>query len=199
MYIDIHVQCLSFLSDFKQNWTPPTNFSVIPHKKFHGNLSSGSHPDICRWKDRRVEVCCLQTCLVKHSKYTTEHLFSHQLQRSAYFRFTSELVLLLHASHEHTDNMRMKGHSCLITIHKDGNSQWFRTCNICDSGKTSLITWLWSQTLLKHFLDKPVASHTTIRLNTAQHFITALFNFIQNVPQVLKEKSAYSEFGIRTI
>jgi len=35
MYIDIHVQCMSFLSDFKQNWTPPTNFSVIPHKKFH--------------------------------------------------------------------------------------------------------------------------------------------------------------------
>jgi len=125
MYIDIHVECLSFLSDFKQNWTPPMNFSAIPHKKFHENLSGGSHPDTCGWTDRHVKVCCLQTCLVRHSKYTTEHLSSHQLQQSEYFLFTSELVLLLHASHEHTDNMRMKGHSCLITIHKESNSQDF--------------------------------------------------------------------------
>ena len=150
-------------------------------------------------KDRHVEVCRLQMCLVRHSKYTTEHLFSHQLRQSEYFLFTSELVLLLHASHEHTDNVRMKGHRCLITIHKDSNSRRFWTCNICDLGKTILSTWLWSQTLHKHLLDKPVASHTTTRLNTALHFITALFSFIQNFPQALKEKSAYSEFGIRTV
>ena len=47
MYIDIHVQCLSFFSDFKQNWTPQINFSAIPHTKFHEKLSDGSRPYTC--------------------------------------------------------------------------------------------------------------------------------------------------------
>jgi len=32
MYLDIYVQSLSFLSDCKQNWTLPMNFSAFPHK-----------------------------------------------------------------------------------------------------------------------------------------------------------------------
>lgn len=52
---DPHEKCPIFLFDFKQVWRFPIDKRHVPSIKFLENTSCGSHADICRQTDRRIE------------------------------------------------------------------------------------------------------------------------------------------------
>ena len=58
-YVDLHVKCLVFLSDFKQIWIFLAYFHKSLHIRFHENLSGGSRALTCGQMDRWTDMTIL--------------------------------------------------------------------------------------------------------------------------------------------